>query len=298
MKVKDVKIDWTSLLRPIQCCKILTFVCLQGKAAVDAVNVYFYLTYENGVDLDSIADPVLRRATEAQIANFGQTPRKLFSHPHPKRKSPTEIPKPVFETALYSADPNGTLVMSEDRRGSGVPVVVSTLSGDATSETSGARYFPFDTIVETHTKSSSGVTTPSVQTVHNQNCRHSAQGSFVSVPLWTVFSAETELRVYDAKVLVRSSQWCIKSEEAHNMEAACSAASVNAGRGGSGYFGMLRKGKSAPNLNKTTARDPPPTVKRTSSVRALAGAVTSIAYDSVLNFSRRPSGKLPFHFSL
>ncbi len=35
---------------------------------MDAVNVYYYLTYEGGADLDAIADPGLRRAAEAQVA--------------------------------------------------------------------------------------------------------------------------------------------------------------------------------------------------------------------------------------
>jgi hypothetical protein len=81
----------------------------QGKAAVDACNVYYYLTYENGVDLDSIADPVLRRATEAQIANFGQTPRRLFLQPHPRRRGVHEVFRPVFDTLLHSVDPNGSV---------------------------------------------------------------------------------------------------------------------------------------------------------------------------------------------
>ena len=39
-----------------------------------------------------IEDPVERRAVEAQIADYGQTPRQLFRRPHPKRKLATEAP--------------------------------------------------------------------------------------------------------------------------------------------------------------------------------------------------------------
>ena len=58
----------------------------RGPAAVEAVNVYYYLTYEGAINLDEIEDPQLRKATEAQIRNFGQTPRQLFTKPHPQRK--------------------------------------------------------------------------------------------------------------------------------------------------------------------------------------------------------------------
>ncbi|KAH7423408.1 hypothetical protein KP509_12G054200 [Ceratopteris richardii] len=58
----------------------------QGKAAVDATNVFFYLTYEGAVDIDSIHDPAMKASILAQINHFGQTPRQLFQKPHPKRK--------------------------------------------------------------------------------------------------------------------------------------------------------------------------------------------------------------------
>ena len=37
------------------------------------------------VDLNAIADPQMRRATESQVANFGQTPSQLFRERHPRR---------------------------------------------------------------------------------------------------------------------------------------------------------------------------------------------------------------------
>ena len=70
----------------------------RGQAAVDAHNVFYFLTYdlflhlfiyfvwllcckhsifisyEGMVDIDAIEDEAERRATEAQINNFGQTP--------------------------------------------------------------------------------------------------------------------------------------------------------------------------------------------------------------------------------
>ncbi|EFA78057.1 BEACH domain-containing protein [Heterostelium album PN500] len=59
----------------------------QGKAAEDALNVFYYLTYEGAVNIDLIEDPIEKAATIAQINNFGQTPKQLFDKPHPKRQS-------------------------------------------------------------------------------------------------------------------------------------------------------------------------------------------------------------------
>ena len=56
-----------------------------GQAAIDANNVFFYLTYYNAVDRTRI-DEELRKQTELQIAHFGQTPMQLFTTPHPAKK--------------------------------------------------------------------------------------------------------------------------------------------------------------------------------------------------------------------
>lgn len=60
---------------------------LLGPEAVRATNVFYYLTYEGSVDLDTITDPVMREAIENQIRNFGQTPSQLLMEPHPPRSS-------------------------------------------------------------------------------------------------------------------------------------------------------------------------------------------------------------------
>lgn len=54
----------------------------QGPAAVEAHNVFFYLTYYGSCDVASIEDDDLRVATELQIAHFGQCPMQLFWRPH------------------------------------------------------------------------------------------------------------------------------------------------------------------------------------------------------------------------
>ncbi|KZV38301.1 hypothetical protein F511_36242 [Dorcoceras hygrometricum] len=57
----------------------------RGKEAIQASNVFFYITYEGAVDIDKISDPVQQRSTQDQIAYFGQTPSQLLTVPHVKR---------------------------------------------------------------------------------------------------------------------------------------------------------------------------------------------------------------------
>ena len=59
----------------------------RGKEAVKANNVFYYLTYEGAIDLDNVTDPAEREAYEIQIMEFGQTPRQLYSMPHPPRQA-------------------------------------------------------------------------------------------------------------------------------------------------------------------------------------------------------------------
>ncbi|XP_077556714.1 neurobeachin-like protein 1 isoform X3 [Haemaphysalis longicornis] len=59
----------------------------KGPAAVEALNVFYYVSYEGAVDLDAIKDPIQREATEGIINNFGQTPCQLLKEPHPRRLS-------------------------------------------------------------------------------------------------------------------------------------------------------------------------------------------------------------------
>jgi hypothetical protein len=64
----------------------------KGQAAIDAHNVFHYLTYEGSVDLEKIEEPIKRQATELTIAEFGQTPSQLFRKPHPSRNPPETAP--------------------------------------------------------------------------------------------------------------------------------------------------------------------------------------------------------------
>ncbi|XP_060199082.1 BEACH domain-containing protein B [Lycium barbarum] len=67
----------------------------RGKPAVEAANIFYYLTYEGAVDLDTMDDELQRSAIEDQIANFGQTPIQLFRKKHPRRGPPIPIAHPL-----------------------------------------------------------------------------------------------------------------------------------------------------------------------------------------------------------
>lgn len=45
------------------------------------------MTYEDGIDIDAVEDPVIRRGFQEQIYNYGQTPSQLFQKgsKHPAR---------------------------------------------------------------------------------------------------------------------------------------------------------------------------------------------------------------------
>ncbi|KAJ3575407.1 hypothetical protein NP233_g1115 [Leucocoprinus birnbaumii] len=50
-----------------------------------SVNVFHPLSYEGAINLDEITDELEKEATVGIIHNFGQTPKKLFTTPHPQR---------------------------------------------------------------------------------------------------------------------------------------------------------------------------------------------------------------------
>ncbi|EXJ92702.1 hypothetical protein A1O3_01254 [Capronia epimyces CBS 606.96] len=84
----------------------------KGEAAVEAVNVFHYLSYQGAKDVDKITDPLERLATIGIIHNFGQTPYQVFTKPHPAREqvrhrykrldtaaeSLTRVPSTLLET--------------------------------------------------------------------------------------------------------------------------------------------------------------------------------------------------------
>ncbi|KAL5561827.1 hypothetical protein UlMin_031574 [Ulmus minor] len=64
----------------------------RGKAAEEAVNVFYHYTYEGSVDIDSVTDPAMKASILAQINHFGQTPKQLFQKPHVKRRVDRKLP--------------------------------------------------------------------------------------------------------------------------------------------------------------------------------------------------------------
>ncbi|GMT19970.1 hypothetical protein PFISCL1PPCAC_11267, partial [Pristionchus fissidentatus] len=68
----------------------------KGVEAARACNVFYYLTYEGGVDLQKETDPVRREALLNQIASFGQTPLQLLTEAHPPRHSVMTVSPLMF----------------------------------------------------------------------------------------------------------------------------------------------------------------------------------------------------------
>ncbi|KAM0064499.1 putative transcription factor WD40-like family [Helianthus debilis subsp. tardiflorus] len=71
----------------------------RGKAAEEAVNVFYHYTYEGSVDIDAVTNPAMKASILAQINHFGQTPKQLFQRAHPKRRKDKKVP---FNPLKYS----------------------------------------------------------------------------------------------------------------------------------------------------------------------------------------------------
>ncbi|XP_075444218.1 neurobeachin-like protein 2 isoform X2 [Ascaphus truei] len=74
----------------------------RGEAAVEALNVFYYCTYEGVVDLDAVADETERKALEGIISNFGQTPCQLLKEPHPSRLTAEQGARRLSRLDTYS----------------------------------------------------------------------------------------------------------------------------------------------------------------------------------------------------
>uniref|UniRef100_UPI00358F9AE2 neurobeachin-like n=1 Tax=Myxine glutinosa TaxID=7769 RepID=UPI00358F9AE2 len=93
----------------------------RGPEATRALNVFYYLTYEGSVSLETISDLLLREipkayiirdpytflptadfceAVESQIKNFGQTPSQLLIEPHPPRSSAMHLSPLMFKDQM------------------------------------------------------------------------------------------------------------------------------------------------------------------------------------------------------
>ena len=87
----------------------------KGDAAVEAVNVFHYLSYQGAKDLDNISDPMERLATIGIIHNFGQTPFQVFQKPHPAREEARHKYKRL-DTAAESLTRLPTLLLDDGER--------------------------------------------------------------------------------------------------------------------------------------------------------------------------------------
>uniref|UniRef100_A0A8B9ZIK9 Neutral sphingomyelinase activation associated factor n=1 Tax=Anas platyrhynchos TaxID=8839 RepID=A0A8B9ZIK9_ANAPL len=77
----------------------------KGTEAVAAHNVFHPLTYEGGVDLNSIMDPNEKVALLTQILEFGQTPKQLFTVPHPQRILSKSSSRTSFHSVSITESP-------------------------------------------------------------------------------------------------------------------------------------------------------------------------------------------------
>lgn len=59
----------------------------RGPEAERACNMFNYYCYEENVNLETVRDAKERRQIESIINNFGQTPTRLFTEPHPQQMS-------------------------------------------------------------------------------------------------------------------------------------------------------------------------------------------------------------------
>uniref|UniRef100_A0A1D1ZH49 WD repeat and FYVE domain-containing protein 3 n=3 Tax=Anthurium amnicola TaxID=1678845 RepID=A0A1D1ZH49_9ARAE len=90
----------------------------RGKAAEEAVNVFYHYTYEGNVDIDSVSDPAMKASILAQINHFGQTPKQLFLKPHVKRRSDRKVPPHPLRHCAH-------LVPHEIRKSSSISQIVN-----------------------------------------------------------------------------------------------------------------------------------------------------------------------------
>ncbi|KAM6494725.1 hypothetical protein JOM56_009348 [Amanita muscaria] len=72
----------------------------------ESFNVFQPLSYEGSIDLDTIQDDLQREATVGIIHNFGQTPRKWFTTPHPQRFSHGLSTLPIGTSHGIEEDPH------------------------------------------------------------------------------------------------------------------------------------------------------------------------------------------------
>ncbi|XP_055893443.1 neurobeachin-like isoform X6 [Biomphalaria glabrata] len=97
-----IRINKMALESEFVSCQIHNWIDLifgykqRGPEAARATNVFYYLTYEGSVNLETMTDPVMKEAIENQIRSFGQTPTQLLMEPHPPRSSVMHLSPMMF----------------------------------------------------------------------------------------------------------------------------------------------------------------------------------------------------------
>ncbi len=91
----------------------LIFGCRQRDKASD--NVFYPLTYQGNVDVAAMEDEQLRASFEAQISEFGQTPKQVFFAPHPKRFAKGTGNLKAATAAVRAASPVASQTMQQQQ---------------------------------------------------------------------------------------------------------------------------------------------------------------------------------------
>ena len=82
----------------------------RGEAAIEATNVFHYLSYRGARNLDEIEDPVERAATIGIIHNFGQTPHQICPRAHIPREDVSFGRSSMELAAEYLTTPSTALL--------------------------------------------------------------------------------------------------------------------------------------------------------------------------------------------
>lgn len=125
----------------------------RGPDAVEANNVFYYLTYYGAVNHYMIADETLRRATELQIAHFGQIPMQLFKVPHPARKSfgmqsSVAVPRPLKRCFTPSVSPESSVLIRAPKPVCDEEVIASQAPCTLVSKVSSVRVLKAEIMVD------------------------------------------------------------------------------------------------------------------------------------------------------
>ncbi|KAF9531325.1 hypothetical protein CPB83DRAFT_848844 [Crepidotus variabilis] len=108
----------------------------------ESLNAFHPLSYEGSIDLDSIKDDLEREATVGIIHNFGQTPRKLFTAPHPERYNHGLHTLPIGTLHGIEEDPHLLSQSSRCFKDLGVSSPIHNLIPDYTTDRASGKVIP------------------------------------------------------------------------------------------------------------------------------------------------------------